>query len=190
MSVLLSQCGTKSPTESSPWRFSEKQTNAVSRKQGWPWIEDLVLQAKERGTLYLKKKKILTELNIFTSTDLWECKWKQGQGLDFRKHVLRVSICCCYCIDLALSVLQMLRACSCNISLCANAVIISCKVAVSRNKLSLGNNKGYSFYWHLKCMRTFMTKLIYFSHHEYVALIIKPAPGIDMFIALWNRSFF
>ena len=33
-------------------------------------------------------------------------------------------------------------------------------------------------------MRTFMTKLIYFSHNEYVALIIKPAPGIDMFITL------
>ena len=145
---------------------------------------------RKRNIVFKKNFFFLTELKIFTSTDLWECKWKQGQGLDFLKHVPRVCICCSYCIDLELSVLQMLRACSCNISLCANTVIISCKVAVSRKKLSLGNNKGYSFYWHLKCMRTFMTKLIYFSHHEYVALITKPAPGIDMFITLWNRSFF
>lgn len=39
-------------------------------------------------------------------------------------------------------------------------------------------------------MRTFMTKLTYISHHEYVALIINTAPGKDMFVTLWSRSFF
>lgn len=87
-------------------------------------------------------------------------------------------------------VLQMLKACSCNISLYASVVIIPCKVAVSRNKLSSWNNKGNSFYWHLKYMRTFMTKLIYISHREFLALIIKPAPGKDMFTTSWSRSFF
>lgn len=80
-------------------------------------------------------------------------------------------------------VFQILQACSRNASLCAKVVIIPCKVAVSGNKLSFWNNKGYSHRWHLKCLRTFMTKLIYISNQEFVALIISAAPGEDMFIA-------
>lgn len=86
-------------------------------------------------------------------------------------------------------VFQILQACSRNASLCAKVVIISCKVAVSGNKLSFWNNKGYSHRWHLKCLRTFMTKLIYISNPEFVALIISAAPGKDVFIARWSRLF-
>lgn len=80
-------------------------------------------------------------------------------------------------------VFQILQACSRNASLCAKLVIIPCKVAVPGNKLSFWNNKGYSHRWHLKCLRTFMTKLIYISNWEFVALIISAAPGKDVFIA-------
>lgn len=84
---------------------------------------------------------------------------------------------------------QILQACSRNASLCAKVVIIPCKVVVSGNKLSFWNNQGYSHHWHLKCPRTFMTKLMCISNPESAALILNTAPGKDTLTARW-RDFF
>lgn len=130
-------------------------------------------------------KKPLSKSQMFTDW-LMSARVKARTGLRLTvlsRAFLPLSVASTPLIQNYRHVFQILQACSRNASLRAKVVIIPCKVAVSGNKLSFWNNKGYSHRWHLKCLRTFMTKLIYISNQEFVALIISAAPGKDVSIA-------